>query len=413
VEPERSVFLKTVFVFVVLICLSTALFAQGNAIYASPAGVASNSGASPSSPIDFPSAVNKAVAGDTILLEPGTYAIAFVEGRRNTIVFAASGAESAPIRVIASGAGATFDFSFPEKTWVQDSVGFAVSGSWWRFSNIGVTRAGYQGVYVTGGHNVFENCRFFDNRNTGMEINKGGHHTLVINCDAYRNFDPKKNGSMADGFGPKQTQGGGNRFVGCRSWENSDDGYDCYDSPEVVVFENCWAFRNGVDVWHYGTFEGNGNGFKSGGNYKLANIRLVGCVAFGHPQKGFDQNNNTGGLVIWNCTAFANGLNYGLQGRLAAGQTHDLANNISVGGPVLIKNANERHNSWNEGYAATEADFVSLDLSLAAAPRSADGSLPETPLFRITAASGLVDRGVDLGLAFKGAASDLGAFEKK
>ena len=29
----------------------------------------------------------------------------------------------------------------------------------------------------------------------------------------------------------EQLQGSGNRFIGCRSWENGDDGYDLYDTP--------------------------------------------------------------------------------------------------------------------------------------------------------------------------------------
>ena len=100
-----------------------------------------------------------------------------------------------------------------------------------------------------GSHNTFNNCAFYDNRNTGLEINKGGSYTTIINCDSYYNYDPKKFGGMADGFAPKQTQGPGNVFLGCRAWENSDDGFGACDSPEVVVIEESWAFRNGVDVW--------------------------------------------------------------------------------------------------------------------------------------------------------------------
>ncbi len=385
---------------------------SGRTYFVSPTGTASGSGDSFASALDFATARSLAVAGDTLLLEPGTYAAPYEAGTKNTWVFSAQGTEAEPIRIIVDGGGrAKFDFSFPEQDWVQDSYGFLVSGSYWAFCNIDITRAGYQGAYVTGQHNTFENCSFYDNRNTGLEINKGGAYTTVINCDAYRNYDPKKLGSMADGFGPKQTQGPGNRFIGCRAWENSDDGFDAFDSPETVVFERCSAFRNGVDVWGYGGFAGNGNGFKVGGNYKLANHELTQCTAFSNPKKGFDQNNNSGGITLHNCTAYQNGTNFGLGNALEAGQHHDLRNNISLASTNAISNAEEQSNSWNEGLSVSEADFESLDVALGAAPRAADGSLPVNPFLRLKTTSELVDRGVDVGLPFNGSAPDLGAFE--
>ena len=261
-----------------------------------------------------------------------------------------------------------------------------------------------------GEHNTFENCSFHDNRNTGLEINEGGAYTTVINSDAYRNYDPKKFGGMADGFGPKETQGPGNVFIGCRAWENSDDGFDAFDSPQTVIFERCSAFRNGVDVWAYGGFDGNGTGFKVGGNAAQANNRLIGCTAFDNVVKGFDQNNNTGGLTIHNCTGYSNGTNFGLGNPVNAGQQHDLKNNISLGATDSIANATQTNNSWN-GFSVSEADFLSVDTSLGSAARAADGSLPENDFLRLAPGSGLIDQGVDVGLPFNGTAPDLGAFE--
>jgi hypothetical protein len=264
---------------------------------------------------------------------------------------------------------------------------------------------------VTGEHNTFEHCAFYENRNTGLEINKGGAYTSVINSDAYRNYDPKKLGSMADGFGPKETQGPGNRFVGCRAWENSDDGFDAYESPETVTLEGCWAFRNGIDVWNYGGFDGNGNGFKIGGNSVPANHRLTQCVAFGNPVKGFDQNNNAGGITILSSTAFQNGTNFALGGTLGSGERHELKNNVSLGAGNTVANATEQNNSWNSGLSVVDGDFLSLDTTLATTARLTDGSLPDDRLFRPRPGGALIDRGVDVGLPFLGAAPDLGAFE--
>jgi parallel beta-helix repeat protein len=392
----------------------TSGLAAGRIVYVSSTGVASNSGVSAVLPKDLQSALDAVQPGETLLLAPGRYQIPYTAGSANTLSLAKIGTPDAPIQIVAAYCGrAEIDFQFPEQTWVQDSYGLSVTGSYYYLKGIDVTRAGYQGVYVTGSHNTFENCTFHDNRNTGLEINKGGAYTTVINCDAYRNFDPKKGGSMADGFGPKQTQGPGNKFIGCRAWENSDDGFDAYDSPLVVTFENCWAFRNGIDYWNYPElgFSGNGNGFKVGGNSKLANHVLTSCVSFGHPNKGFDQNSNTGGITLLNCTAYDNGTNFGLGGTLASNQSHVLKNNISVGAQDSIGTAIEQNNSWNAGFEGSVADFVSLDLSEATAARLPDGKLPPMTVFQLQAKSRWVDAGVDVGLGFVGAAPDLGAFE--
>ncbi len=387
-------------------------------LFAAPEGAPDRSGLSRELPKDVVSALPALQPGDTLVLAPGIYRIPHAPGAKNTLTLSAEGTESRPITVLGDSAGtgatlthAVLDFSFPEREWVQDSYGLLVSGSHWRFTRIAVTRAGYQGVYVTGSHNTFDRCAFYENRNSGLEINKGGAHTTVRHCDSYRNYDPKKNGSMADGFAPKQTQGPGNRFFDCRAWENSDDGYDTYDSPDSVVFENCWAFRNGVDIWNYGSFEGNGNGFKVGGNFKAANNRLVRCIAFGQPKKGFDQNNNTGGLTFLNCLAYRNGVNFDLSADVEDGQRHLIRNSVSLGAANEIENAAEDHNSWNAGFGVAESDFESLDTVWATRPRLPDGTLPRTPLFRLKPSSGLVDAGADGGLPFAGAAPDLGAFE--
>jgi Right handed beta helix region len=385
----------------------------GRQLHVSPLGAASGDGASFGTALDVVTALARATPGDTLLLQPGKYAIAYEAGAKNTLVLSQRATAENPIRIIAQGGRAVFDFSFPEQAWEQDSYGFLASGDYWSMCRVDVTRAGYQGVYVTGAHNTFENCAFYDNRNTGLEINKGGAYTTVVNCDAYRNYDPKKLGSMADGFGPKQTQGPGNRFEGCRAWENSDDGFDAFDSPETVIIERSFAFRNGVDVWGYGDFSGNGNGFKIGGNAQQANHRLTQCAAFANRVKGFDQNNNRGGITIFNSTAFGNATNFALGGSLDAGQKHDLRNNVSLGAPGSIANANQQNNSWTLGLAVTEGDFESLTIESGAAPRAADGSLPQSDFLRLAPGSALIDAGVDVGLKYEGRGPDLGAFEAK
>jgi hypothetical protein len=383
--------------------------------YVTPTGSSSAAGTSFSAPLDLTTALSKVSAGQMILLQAGTYTVAYTAGAKNTITLSKSGTSSAPIYMVAASCGrAVIDFSFPANTYVDSSYGFYVTGSYWYFKGIAVTRAGYQGAYVTGAHNTFENAAFYNNRNSGLEINKGGSYTTVINTDSYQNYDPKKLGGMADGFASKQTQGAGNYFYGCRAWNNSDDGFDTYDSTEAVKIEQSWAFNNGVDIWGYGGFVGNGNGFKLGGNGALENNVITQSVAFGNVSKGFDQNSNTGGVTLYNNTGYKNKINFAFGGTLASGQKNIMKNNISLSGTSSdsIANATSTNNTWNS-LAASSSDFASLTTSLATQARNADGSLPTTSLFRLSSGSKMINKGVSVGISYLGTAPDLGAFERE
>jgi len=269
-------------------------------IYAAPGGSSSNGGTSYSDALDAKTAIQKAAAGDTVLLQAGTYKIPFTSGSKNSIVCSKSGSSAAMINVQGDGGQATIDFQCPSGSYVQDSFGLSVTGSYYYFKNITITRAAYQGAYVTGGYNTFDTCNFNDNRCTGLEINKGGNHTTVTNCVANNNYDPKKTGTMADGFGPKQTQGAGNKFINCSATGNSDDGYDCYDSDQVVTFEGCKAYNSG-------STEGNGQGFKLGGNNKVAKHTLKNCISSNNKDVGYHANSNPGPIYCTNCTGSGNG----------------------------------------------------------------------------------------------------------
>ncbi len=392
--------------------------------YVTPAG--DGDGMSWDSSASFASALSSVNAGEMILLAPGTYAIPYT-GSDNTITLSRSGTDALPIYLVgANCAKAVFDFSTPATEYVDGGYGFYLTGDHWYLKNIAVTRAGYQGIYITGSYNIIENSAFYDNRNTGLEINKGGAHNTVINVDAYRNYNTKikqcngvdAKGSMADGFAAKQSQGSGNRFIGSRAWENSDDGFDTYDSPFPVVIERSWAFRNGVDVWgdevwQGATYCGNGNGFKLGGNGELQRNTIAHSIAFDNPAVGFDLNGNVGGLKVWNNLAFGNYLNFGLDNALAVGEAHHLRNNVSLNGSDVVQHADAANNSWDSNATANADDFVSLDVSRAADARNPDGSLPDNGLFRLASDSDLIDAGVDVGLPFKGAAPDLGPFERQ
>jgi hypothetical protein len=59
----------------------------------------------------------------------------------------------------------------------------------------------------------------------------------------------------------------------------------------------------------------------------------------------------------------------------------------------------------------SDKDFVNLDEKELTRPRQAHGDLPVMGFLHPAPQSVFVDKGVDIGVPFKGAAPDLGAFE--
>lgn len=404
----------------------------GNLVYITPNG--NGSGSSFNDGMSIHSAISNAKAGQTLLLQPGTYNIPVKSNDRNTLELNASGSANAPIQLVAANCGrALFDFKYPANEWMKDngkSFGFHLTGDYWYIKNIDVTNAGYHGIYIeqgsgNGSYNTIENSRFFNNRNTGLEINNGGSYNTIINVDAYENYDFKLRddgsmGGMADGFASKQTQGPGNKFFGCRAWGNSDDGFDTYGNTDPVIIEHSWAFANGIDIWGSSfwaslgaTFKGNGNGFKIGGSNAAQRNTVSHSIAFGNPANGFDLNSNTAGQKIYNNIGYQNGRNYDFD-TSSTSEDHIFRNNISLAGKAsdTFINADSAFNSWNSN-SANNGDFINLDTSIAKVERNADGSIPDTGLFRLQAGSSLINAGTDIGKPYAGSAPDLGPFEVK
>jgi hypothetical protein len=57
-----------------------------------------------------------------------------------------------------------------------------------------------------GSYNTVENCAFYRNRDSGLQIDNGASYNNILNCDSYFNADPTDYGD-ADGFAPKLTVG--------------------------------------------------------------------------------------------------------------------------------------------------------------------------------------------------------------
>lgn len=409
----------------------------GRTFYLSPDGRDSAPGT-----IDAPFAtLNRAQArlsaGDTLWIRGGTYRIdpqqimSFNRQYAKVFDLDKSGERNKPICYFGyPDERPVFDFSAVRPEGKRVSA-FYIAGSWLHLRNFDII-----GVQVTvkghtqsecisargGSHCIFENLAMHDGMAIGY-YQTAGSDNLVLNCDAYNNYDPYSEGPYGgnvDGFGGHVLDAGwtGNVFRGCRAWYNSDDGYDLIRAHAAFTIENCWSFLNGYQP---GTMEraGDGTGFKAGGFGMKAEVPRLNviprhiirnCLAYMNKNKGFYANHHLGGITWINNTGYKNPSNFCMLNRQAAdvirdttGYGHILVDNLSFeplhADKHLIDADTARCILVNNSFApidteVTADDFISLDPEELKAPRKADGSLPDIDFLRLRKKSPLHGRGV-------------------
>lgn len=300
----------------------------GKVYYVSPDGKDSASGAE-NDPFDGYSGLMVGDTGDTVILKEGTYKIDM------PVYMSKQGTAAKPITVkAAEGAKVVIDFSGME--FLSTNRGITVSGNYYHIEGLEVVGAGDNGMYISGSYNTIENCVFHDNRDTGLQIGRGGStmidmsewpaYNLIKNCTSYNNFDDQTGGENADGFAAKLTVGYGNVFDSCIAYRNSDDGWDLFakqDSGNIgrVILYNCVSFENGylyekkseVDMNNnpttdpaYNTTLGDGIGFKLGGSIMKGDVLMYNCIAFNNKLHGVGDNSNPGVISVYNTTTYNN-----------------------------------------------------------------------------------------------------------
>jgi hypothetical protein len=201
-------------------------------IYVSPTGSDSAAGSLAAPLKSIQSAVDKAVAGDTIYLRGGTYS------PTSNIQIKKSGTSSAPYTLSAYSTEVPIvdGEALPSTPApVGGSVAKADRGvlhvegaSYWNFVGITFINGAY-GVYVeSSSNNLFDRIVTHDNYETGFQIQGSSSNNRVYYLDSYMNRDPRKNGESADGFACKEGTGDGNVLKGARLWNNVDDGLDLW-----------------------------------------------------------------------------------------------------------------------------------------------------------------------------------------
>jgi hypothetical protein len=144
----------------------------------------------------------------------------------------------------------------------------------------------------------------------------------------------------------------------------------------------------------------------------------------GNKASGIYANHHPGGNDWFNNTAFRNGTNFNMLGRRldthadVDGFDQKLRNNLGykARGKEIDKldraKSDAANNSFDLDLKLSDKDFVNLDESELMRPRQANGDLPVIGFLHPAPQSAFVDKGVDIGVPFKGAAPDLGAFER-
>ncbi|MDH7911684.1 Ig-like domain-containing protein [Winogradskyella sp. SYSU M77433] len=364
-------------------------------------------------PEEVLNAIYTANPGEIIYVREGDYVF------NSTIQISGDGSNNNLISLLAYPSDANRPrFNFSSMSENSSNRGIQLSGDYWHIKGIDVFGAGDNGMHITGSNNLIEFCTFSENKDSGLQIGGGGSNNTILNCDSFYNADSSL--ENADGFACKLDAGSDNKFIGCRAWQNLDDGWDGYlrDTDNITTYyENCWAFKNGYLM--NGTIgAGDGNGFKTGGSDDKTlkhNAIYKNCIAAGNVYDGFDHNSNRGDIEIYNCSAYSNGrnINFGstnVAQFLLVKNTASFAG-VNGGDSFSATTVDITSNGWQNGITTNASDFVAIDIDLLASPRNEDGSLPDIDFLKLVAGSDLIDAGEDVGLPFNGSAPDIGAFE--
>ena len=347
-----------------------------NVYYASPNGSNLSDGTSKDNPGDIRVLKSKLQPGDTLYLLPGIYRYGerinigadIVEDETTWY----GGKQGAYINIRPENEDDEVIFDFSEMAFDGNNRGIQVYGDFYHFYNITIRGAGDNGMYIAGDHNIVENCVFYDNRDSGLQLGRSKSaqstldqwpsYNLIKNCTSFGNYDDETYGENADGFAAKLTVGYGNVFDGCIAFRNADDGWDLYakqDSGNIgtITIKNCVSFENGFlpyaltnkdNTTTYNTRDGDGIGFKLGGSTMRGNVVIENSMAFNNKLHGIGDNSNPGVISVKNCTTFDNciGVNDDGTVRDIRGIVGDINKSNNIDLARAVDNVSQSYNNY-------------------------------------------------------------------
>ena len=436
--------------FLAILTLLTAIVTATDAkvIYVAPQGDDAAAGTIDAPLATLPAAYRLTEGGDTVCFRGGTYNVTDSQVMKikgvYAFVFALEKAGTAEHRTCYMGYPGerpVFDFSALMLDGRHRFAAFYLGADYVHLRNFDIVgvpvriKGHTQSECVSarrGSHCIVEDIAMHDGMAIGY-YQKRGSHNLVVDCDAYNNYDDYSEGPYGgnvDGFGCHvfDTFEVGNVFRRCRAWRNSDDGFDLISCAAPVEIDHCMAFYNGycptsnpADTVNF-VSAGDGNGFKAGG--WGMNKRKTKCpdvcpshyihhsLAYRNKAHGFYANHHLAGNTWENNTSCGNRSNYNMLNRKntfeaidVPGYDHSLANNVSwtftdasLGGHLINIDPDRvtlTNNSFAPSVSSVEVTaemFVSTSVSLLFTRRLPDGRLPSIDFLRGKAGTILEER---------------------
>ena len=401
-----------------LLFLALSLTGTARVFYLSPSGNDNSTGTINTPWFTLNKAWTVIAAGDTVYLRGGTFSY-----NSQQYLTGINGTAANLVKIWAyPGENPIFTDSGTYPTNGQDLIFFQGNYFHWKGLEISnVTRDISYAAFRTEAcsNSIFELINYHHNK-LGFSLrgqNGPTTNNLILNCDFHHNEDPALDNADGINITYNSTTSSVNTVRGCRAYYNSDDGFDGWANDGKIIFENCWAWKNGFK--EDGSIAGDGGGFKFGQSVVVsATVRRVAqnCVAWGNRKWGFTENDFRAGVQMFNNTAVNNGVwNFWFGDWINNQMT--ARNNIQYQGgsaPYYVFNSTNTtsdHNTWQGGIVVNNADFVSMDDTQLILPRQADGSLPVITFLHLTTGSDMINAGIDVGLPYTSTAPDIGAFE--
>jgi Protein of unknown function (DUF1565) len=349
-----------------------------------------------------------ASSGDTVSIRGGTYSSFTIAGSDSNYNYVHQLSKGGISYVAYTGETPIFNFS--SITTSLRVCGFHVTGSGIKITGLVVTgtpvgsQKQSENFRIDGSaascaftrcvcHDSAANGFYFTNKSTGS----------CTNCDSYNNIGTSSASiGNTDGFG---SHGNGVTCTYCRSWHNSDDGFDGIASYGSNTWDHCWAYNM--------TAGGDSNGFKAAGwgsttppsSIPVHTVKY--CLCADCNSHGFYANHQPSQAANWTYnTSYNNAAgDYDMLERVSPTDATDIPGtrevlhyNIGYVGTIIADSnlpaANVTNNSWTKsGVTVNSADFQSTDATQMTRARNSDGSLPTITFMHLVSGSDLAGMG--------------------
>jgi len=223
---------------------------------------------------------------------------------------------------------------------------------------------GYQGVYITsydttdGDIISIDNCRAYNNVNSGFHIYNNVSDVTYNNCDAYNNT---KNGFYVY---PTST-GGGFICNDCSAYSNGDAGYSPQSEVHTAELNRCFGYGNSKQ------------GLVSDNPSKY--VELESSLFYENTQNGVEITNSTDSYMT-NCTSVDNGSLYAnVYVDLATGNVFPLKNVICYGAKYGIQSNGSVDPvvTYSDVYGASDTNYKDMT-----DPTGSNGNISSDPKFK-------------------------------